>query len=77
MKAPTEKQIVIDAITRISDMSEDAVIEYRTKVSTSTLSKKAKEFIYQACDIKLDAISHRDDVLAVPGDIDDTGGDST
>ena len=73
MKAANEKQVVIDAITRITDMSEDAVLEYRAKVSTSTLSKKAKEFIYMACDVKLDAISHRDDVLAVHGDIDDAG----
>jgi len=67
-----EAKIINRNIIKIAEMTTDEEVhDFRTKISTSTLSKRAKEYLYSACDTRLMNIRKRHELEVVNGDIDD------
>jgi len=52
-------------------MDLEALNKHRVAISTSTLSAKAKELLYKACDKKEELLLSTADALAQNGDISD------
>jgi len=66
----SEAQTVKQNIHRIASMSADEVRDFQPKVSTCSLSRRGKEFLYRACDARLEELD-RSKAEAVNGDLDD------
>jgi hypothetical protein len=72
MPHPNEKEIVKRNITQIASMEADQIQKRRAAISTSNISKMGKEFLYRACDMRMEEIAARQDLLEVTnGDTDD------
>jgi len=63
-------QKVKENILKIADMTLQEVEDYRVKISTSSASRRAKVFLYRACEERLKDIDTTQ-AMAVNGDIDD------
>ena len=66
-----EKDQISRGVYRIADMTLKEINDYKVKISTSSASREAKNFLYRACEERLKEIDDTAKAIAVNGDLDD------
>ena len=70
-----KKDRLIAQIKKIGNMSKDDILDYRVKISVSSVSDKARDYLYRTCDVSLKKFEQRREVMIdcgefLPGEIE-------